>query len=119
MLISIAEVRDAPVTLDIASQQISQYLMGKKNKELAAAEIQRLRSTAKIDYLNKQYAPDATTPGAVPAGAAPAAVPGAVAAAAAAAPAGAPAVELPAAQPAAPAGDAHKAALDRGVAGLK
>ena len=120
MLISIAEVRDAPVTLAIAGPQITQYLMNKKNKELAAAEIQRLRGTAKIAYLNKDYAPNPNTPGAAP-GAVPAAPPAPAAAdpaaaAVAAAPAG-PSSIAPA--PAPEAGPADKAALDRGVAGLK
>ncbi|RLM48461.1 peptidyl-prolyl cis-trans isomerase, EpsD family, partial [Halobellus sp. Atlit-31R] len=79
MLISIAEVRDAPVTLAIAGPQITQYLMNKKQKELAAAEIQRLRGTAKIAYLNKDYAPTpnapASAPAGVPASGAPAAAP--------------------------------------------
>jgi EpsD family peptidyl-prolyl cis-trans isomerase len=118
MLISIAEVRDAPVTLAVAAPQIGQYLMNKKNKELAAAEIQRLRSTAKIDYLNKEYAPGATTPGAtVPATAPAAGAPAAPAVAPdAAAVAGQNSVAPPA--PDAQAGT-DKAALDRGVAGLK
>ncbi|QOY95789.1 peptidyl-prolyl cis-trans isomerase, EpsD family [Massilia sp. UMI-21] len=116
MLISIAEVRDAPVTLDVASPQIAQYLMNKKNKELAAAEIQRLRGTAKIAYLNKDYAPDPNAP-AAPAAVTPPGAPDpaatAVAGTAAQAPAGTASV-APAAGAA-----ADKAALDRGVAGLK
>lgn len=112
MLISIAEVRDAPVTLAVAAPQITQYLMNKRNKELAAAEIQRLRGTAEIAYLNKDYAPNPNAPagGGAAAGAAPTAV--------AAAPAAAPGQASVA--PAAEAGaGTDKAALDRGVAGLK
>jgi peptidyl-prolyl cis-trans isomerase C len=103
MLIAIAEVRDAPVTLDIAAPQIRNYLLSKKQKELAAAEIQRLRANAKIAYLNKEYAPDP----AASAGAAPVspAMPG---------PAGA---VVPAAAPQATGSD--EAAFHRGVAGLK
>ena len=112
MLISIAEVRDAPVTLEIAAPQISQYLAGKKHKELAAAEIQRLRSTAKVNYLNKDYAPSAIAPASATqtTGA-----PGQSSVA--------PASDAdrpdtpPASAPEAPAAD--KAALDRGVLGLK
>ncbi|MFL6676668.1 MAG: EpsD family peptidyl-prolyl cis-trans isomerase [Massilia sp.] len=103
MLISIAEIKDAPVTLQVASQQIEQFLLNKKNKELATAELQRLRSTAKIEYLNKSMAPDATTPPAAHPAASPAA-PAAPVSATAAVPAD---------------GNADKAALDRGVAGLK
>ena len=116
MLISIAEVRDAPVTLAIAGPQISQYLMNKKQKELAAAEIQRLRGTAKIAYLNKDYAPNPNTPGAAPSAAPAPAAADPAAAAVAATPAGPSSI---APTPAPEAGAADKAALDRGVAGLK
>ena len=103
MLISIAEVRDAPVTLEIAAPQISQYLSKRRNNALAAAEIQRLRGSASIAYLNKDYAPGPEA--GVGAGASKVAAPLPQAAKAAAAGAGA--------------GDADKAALERGVAGLK
>lgn len=108
MLISIADIKDAPVTLDVAGPQIAQALAGEKNKELAAAEIKRLRSNAKIEYLNKDLALDPNAPAANPAQS--------VAGAAQAAPApGAPAQGAPAAGQA----GVDKAALDRGVAGLK
>jgi EpsD family peptidyl-prolyl cis-trans isomerase len=105
MLISIAETRDAPVNLQVAAPQIAQFLVTQKNKELAANEVKRLRSTARIEYMNKSMMPDAASSTATPAAA--------HAAAAAVVPA-----------PAAPAeatagGGADKAALDRGVAGLK
>jgi peptidyl-prolyl cis-trans isomerase C len=121
MLISIADVRDAPVTLAIAAPQISQFLANKKHKELASAEIQRLRTTAKIEYLNKDMVPDAKSVPGLPGGAAAAgAVAGAEqpagAAAEGAAPAAAPAA---ATAPAENTGNTDKAALDRGVAGLK
>ena len=102
MLISIADVREAPVTLAVAAPQIEQYLVSQKNKELAAAEIKRLRQTAKIEYLNKDLAMDPNAPAAMPA-------------AAPAAPAAAPA----AAQADAGAGATDNAAVERGVAGLK
>jgi hypothetical protein len=101
MLVSVAEVKDAPLTLQVAAPQIEQYLMSNRNKELAAAELQRLRSGAKIEYINKAMMPDAKA-GAAAAGAVPAAAASAAAPAAAEAAAG-----------------ADKAALDRGVAGLK
>jgi EpsD family peptidyl-prolyl cis-trans isomerase len=89
MFISVTEVKDAPVTLAVAAPQIEQFLMNKKNKDLASAELTRLRAGAKIEYLNKSMAPD-------PNAAAPAAN-------------------------TSPVADNHKdkAALDRGVAGLK
>ena len=92
LLVAIAEVRDAPVSVDVAAQQIEQFLINKKNKDAADAELARLRSTAKIAYLHKDLAPDAAAPAAAP--------------------------PMPAAAPAG--GDAaDKAALERGVAGLK
>ena len=99
LLISIAETRDAPVTLATASAQIGQFLVNQKNKESAAAEISRLRATAKIDYINKSMALDAKAAPAMQAAVAPAnggALP-------------APSVTEPNA----------KEALERGVAGLK
>ncbi|MDB5919711.1 MAG: peptidyl-tRNA hydrolase [Massilia sp.] len=103
LLISIAEIREAPVPLGVASQQIEQFLASKRNKESAAAELARLRASAKIEYLNKSMAMDAKT------------VTGAAAAPASGL--GAPASGLGA--PAAPTDAAAKAALERGVAGLK
>jgi peptidyl-prolyl cis-trans isomerase C len=92
----------------VASQQIEQFLMNRKSKEVAAAELARLRSGARIEYLNKALALD---PKAAPAGAAPAP------AAASGAPAAAPAAAAP--DSAATATDADKAAFERGAAGLR
>lgn len=61
ILISIADVKEAPLTMDQAAPQIEQFLVNKKNKEAAEAEIKRLRASAKIEYLNKSDAP--VTPG--------------------------------------------------------
>lgn len=98
LLISIAEIREAPVPLAVAAPQIEQFLVSKRNKDSATAELARLRAGAKIEYLNKSMAMDARA-----------------AAGAAAAPA---ASGLGAASAPAPA-DAARAALDRGAAGLK
>lgn len=57
MLMAINDVKDAPVTIEQATPQIEQFLMTKKNKEAADAEIKRLRAAAKIEYLNKADAP--------------------------------------------------------------
>lgn len=93
LLMSLAEVKDSPVTLEVAGNQIGQFLLNKRNKDATDAEIARLRAQAKIEYLNQP----AAAPGAAPAApATPAATPPAAAA---------------------PAGDG--AATDRGVAGLK
>lgn len=52
MLVSIVDVKDAPVSLEIAAPAIEQFLINQKNKESARAELTRLRSVAKIEYLN-------------------------------------------------------------------
>ncbi|WP_256080019.1 EpsD family peptidyl-prolyl cis-trans isomerase [Massilia sp. YIM B04103] len=103
MLMAIADTKEAPVTLDVAAQQIEQFLFNKKNKEAADAEVKRLRSSAKIEYLGKQKAPGAA--------------PAAPAAAAAVAPAPAAPLAAPA-EGAAPA-DPLGGSAERGVAGLK
>jgi peptidyl-prolyl cis-trans isomerase C len=112
MFVAVADVKDAPVSLQVASPQIEQFLMKRKNQELASGELKRLRAGAKIEYLNKSMMPNPTS-GAQPAGAP---APGVVAAAAANGPAAAATAPAPAADSN---GGADKAALDRGVAGLK
>ena len=106
MLLSLADVRDAPVPLTVATPQITQFLITRKNKELAAAEVERLRQGAKIEYLNKDLAQGAKT------------APASMTAARTGSEAGAAAAGgAPAAAPIRAAPD--NAALDRGVAGLK
>ncbi|MES3020119.1 MAG: EpsD family peptidyl-prolyl cis-trans isomerase [Pseudomonadota bacterium] len=101
MLITVVDTREAPVSLEVASGQIEQFLFNKKNKEAADAELKRLRAGAKIEYLGVPPAP--------PAGAAPAAP--------------APTVVAPvparAAAAQAPAPEIAAGANERGVAGLK
>jgi EpsD family peptidyl-prolyl cis-trans isomerase len=122
MLLSLAEVRDAPVPLTVAAPQIAQFLLTRKNKELAAVEVERLRKGAKIEYLNKDLALE---PASAPAGVPPAPAGKAHAAPGAAASGAGPAAPVSrdgAAAPAAGAGTKaapDNAALDRGVAGLK
>ena len=71
LLISIADIKDTPVALEAAAPQIEQFLANKKNKEAADAEIKRLRTSAKIEYLNPAVAAPAAAPAApVPAAAA-------------------------------------------------
>ena len=67
LLIMIADVKDAPVDLATAGPQIAQYLMNTKNKAAAAAELERLRGTAKITYSNGASAPSAAPVAAPPA----------------------------------------------------
>jgi EpsD family peptidyl-prolyl cis-trans isomerase len=121
MFIAVNEVKDAPVTLAVAGPQIEQFLMNKKNKEMATAELQRLRADAKIEYLNKSMVPDAkTTAPELPAGGPPtSAVAGTDAAPVAAAPNGAAAGAGATQAPPENGANTDKAALDRGVAGLK
>jgi peptidyl-prolyl cis-trans isomerase C len=52
LLNSITDVKDSPVTAKNAAPQIEQYLINKRTKEMADAEIVHLRSMAKIQYLN-------------------------------------------------------------------
>lgn len=128
MLLALADVRDAPVPLAVAAPQITQFLATRKNKELAAAEVERLRKGAKIEYLNKDLALGAR--------AAPASMPAARPGNGQGAPGGASAGQAGAAnraarQPAAANGapasaaganartEPDDAALGRGVAGLK
>jgi peptidyl-prolyl cis-trans isomerase C len=110
MFIAVAEVKDAPVSLRVAAPQIEQFLMKKKNQELASDELKRLRASARIDYLNKTMMPD-QKPAALPASAP---APGAAGHAS-------PGLAPASASSAAPvdSGGTDKAALDRGVAGLK
>jgi hypothetical protein len=96
LLISISDIKDAPVTLEQATPQIEQFLTNRNGKNVADAELKRLRAAAKIEYLGKEA-------GKAPAAPAPD-------------PAAAPAVPAASAAPAS-AGDA--AANERGVAGLK
>lgn len=101
VLVTIASTKDTPVDLAVATPQIEQYLLNTRTKEAASAEVARLRSGAKIDYLNKAAgeAPKAT-----------AAVPAAPAAPVAAPVAGSEVAPAPA---------APNAAIERGVSGLK
>lgn len=64
MLIAIDAVRDAPVALDVAAPQIGHYLAQRKNQELAQAEMQRLRASARIEYLDQRLAPNTSAAGA-------------------------------------------------------
>ena len=60
MLNSITDIKNSPVSAKDAEPQIEQYLINKKTKEAAEAEITHLRTTAKIEYLNAS-APTAKT----------------------------------------------------------
>ena len=62
MLVSIAEVRDNPASLALAAPQIEKFLMAKRSKEAAEAELARLRTLTRIEYLNKSIAPPSKAP---------------------------------------------------------
>lgn len=59
MFVSIAEVRDTPASLEQAAPQIERFLMAQRGRQGAEAELARLRSVARIDYLTKAIAPAA------------------------------------------------------------
>ncbi|MES2349838.1 MAG: EpsD family peptidyl-prolyl cis-trans isomerase [Pseudomonadota bacterium] len=63
----ISDVKETPVTLEVAAPQIEQFLYNKKLKSATDAEVARLRAGAKIEYLNKTLAPKEATPPAAPA----------------------------------------------------
>jgi EpsD family peptidyl-prolyl cis-trans isomerase len=67
LLNTVVEIKDAPVTLETAAAQIEQFLQNAKAKEAAAAEVARLRGAAKIEYLNKDSAPEPKPAAAAPA----------------------------------------------------
>jgi EpsD family peptidyl-prolyl cis-trans isomerase len=96
VLTQIVDIKPASVDLGTATPQIEQYRNNTRSKELATAEMARLRAAAKIEYLNKNLAP----------------TPGATSAAGAAAPA------APVAAPGAT-DAADEAAKARGVSGLR
>ena len=53
VLMSIIYLRDLPVDLQAALPDVMQYLVNKKNQEKVEEEVKRLRSLAKLEYLNK------------------------------------------------------------------
>jgi EpsD family peptidyl-prolyl cis-trans isomerase len=59
LLMSIAGIKDVPMSLDAAAPQIEQFLLTRENKEKADAEIKRLRAAAKIEYLDSSVKPAA------------------------------------------------------------
>ncbi len=61
-LMTVADIKDTPVTLQASEAQIAQFLTNARIKEAATAELARLRAATKIEYQNK-----ADEPGAAPA----------------------------------------------------
>ena len=132
LLVGLNDIKPMPVTQQQAEGQIEQYLKNQKAQSTAKDEITRLRSVAKLDYVNKsdpiKAAPAAVAgaptvapaapPGAAPGAASVAGEPAAGATPADAAPAAAAAAAS--AAPATPAAATPNAGnVARGVAGLK
>ena len=63
LLISVNAIKDSPITAAVAAPQIEKFLMNQKYKEATDAEVARLRTAAKIEYLNaKTSTSDAEKP---------------------------------------------------------
>lgn len=60
LLISVNAIKDSPITLAAAAPQIERFLLNQKYKEATDAEVTRLRTAAKIEYLNAK-APESST----------------------------------------------------------
>lgn len=58
MIAELKSVKDAPIAEAQAKPQIEQFLLNKKRKEIGEAEMAKLRTTAKIDYIDKSFAPE-------------------------------------------------------------
>jgi peptidyl-prolyl cis-trans isomerase C len=52
MFVSITGVKDSPASPALAAPQIEKYLIGRRGREAAAAELARLRALARIEYLS-------------------------------------------------------------------
>lgn len=61
LLISVNAVKDNPVSVTTAAGQIEKYLINQKYKQATDAEIARLRSLAKIEYLNSRDLEETTS----------------------------------------------------------
>jgi hypothetical protein len=51
--VELVQVEDAPLAEAQAAPLIEQFLAGKKRLEVAAAEVKRLRETARIEYIGE------------------------------------------------------------------
>lgn len=57
LLIYVNTIKDSPITATEAAPQIEKYLINQKHKQATDAEIERLRSLAKIEYFNAKASP--------------------------------------------------------------
>jgi len=53
LLVSTTYLKDNPVTLQMAEPEIMRFLANKKNQEAGEAELKRLHSLAKLEYMNQ------------------------------------------------------------------
>jgi len=97
----LVEVKDVPISEKDSKPLIQRIILSQKRKDVAEAELKRLRELAKIEYLNDKFAPSAS--------AEPAAVPP---------PAAAPVVEDKAASPEKGANDNLDKSIEKGLSGL-
>lgn len=97
----LVEVKDVPISEKDSKPLIQRIILSQKRKDVAEAELKRLRELAKIEYLNDKFAPSAS--------AEPAAVPP---------PAAAPVVEDKAASPEKSANDNLDKSIEKGLSGL-
>lgn len=56
LLMSVTSVKEMPVAEDAATPEITQFLANKRGQDAADAELKRLHSIAKIEYLNPDVA---------------------------------------------------------------
>ena len=77
MFVSISGIKDNPASLALAAPQIEKFLMTRRGKDAAEAELARLRSGARIDYLNTAALASAPAAPSVKSAAAPVAAPAA------------------------------------------
>jgi peptidyl-prolyl cis-trans isomerase C len=68
MLDAIYDVKPSPITAEVAAPQIELYLRNRKRKEIGDVELGRLRTLAKVEYLNKKHLASTTSPAAQLAG---------------------------------------------------
>ncbi len=57
-LLTVNKEKESPILFDLAASQIEKHLINQKYKQATDAEITRLRSLAKIEYLNRSISTD-------------------------------------------------------------
>jgi EpsD family peptidyl-prolyl cis-trans isomerase len=69
------EIKDAAISEKDSKPLIERMIFGQKRKQVAEAEMKRLRSAAKIEYINKKFDPTAVSSAATPVATTPTAKP--------------------------------------------